>query len=51
MEKYGVEQVTYEVLLPMKGTTELDVKGTGLSLEEANKLREEIPGSQIRPMR
>jgi hypothetical protein len=50
MEKYGVEQSTYEVVVPVPGKPDdFTVIGSYLSLEDATKLQQKNPKSIVRP--
>jgi hypothetical protein len=50
MEKYGADVQRYEVVKPVPGKPDdYTVKGSYLSLAEANELQKLNPGSVVRP--
>lgn len=50
MEKYGVEQSTFEVVKPLIGKPDdFEVIGSNLSLEDASKLQQRNPKAIVRP--
>lgn len=50
MEKYGVEQSTYEVVVPVVGKPDdFEKIGSNLNLDDASKLQQRNPKSIVRP--
>lgn len=50
MEKYGVEQQTYEVVVPVIGKPDdFEVKAVNLNLNDAVVLQKRYPNAIVRP--